>query len=238
MNGFNPDPNAPTPRQLRLLALAAVFQAAGLAYAFASQGSAALTGHQDAMDTLLKLALSEEKDPLKLLRNSDDLQLGLKLLESHLILFSGASSTRPKSIGFSEPTRYAIALFQIERKVYRRPKLVTHIIQQQSILNQRVNFFDQRYRNPSILAGMAATYVATAGTLRSRLKIKGQQATLTDATNVDCIRACLFAGIQAAHLWNGLGGRPWQLFFGRGAMLADIRMLAAVRHKMKNPQLH
>lgn len=234
MNGFNPDPNAPTPRQLRLLALAAIFQAAGLAYAFASQGAAALNGHQAAIDVLLKLALSEEKDPLKRLGNIDDLQLGIKLLESYLFSHKAASSL-PKSIRPSEPTRYAFALFQIERKVYRRPKLVSHIAQQQSILNQRVAFFDQRYRNPSILAGMASTYLHTAGTLRTRLKVKGQQATLTDATNVDCIRACLFAGMQAAHLWNSLGGRPWQLFFGRGAMLEDIRKLATIRHKMKNP---
>jgi high frequency lysogenization protein len=234
MNGFNPDPNAPTPRQLRLLALAAIYQAAGLAYAFATQGSAAINGHQDALDILLKLSLSEENDPIKRLGNIDDLSLGIKILESFLVSDT-KSSTLPKTIRPTEPMRYAFALFQIERKVYRRPKLVAHIAQQRSILSQRVTFFDQRYRHPSILAGMAATYLDTAGTLRSRLKIKGQQATLTDATNVDCIRACLFAGIQAAHIWNSLGGRPWQLFFGRGAMLADIRMLAAVRHKVKNP---
>jgi high frequency lysogenization protein len=233
MNGFNPDPNAPTPRQLRLLALAAIYQAAGLAYAFATQGSAAINGHQDALDILLKLSLSEEIDPIKRLGNIDDLSLGIKILESFLVSNTKSSSLL-KTLRPTEPMRYAFALFQIERKVYRRPKLVTHIAQQRSLLSQRVTFFDQRYRHPSILAGMAATYLDTAGTLRSRLKIKGQQTTLTDATNVDCIRACLFAGIQAAHIWNGLGGRPWQLFFGRSAMLADIRMLAAVRHQVKN----
>jgi high frequency lysogenization protein len=237
MNSFNPDPNAPTPRQLRLLALAAIFQAAGLAYAFAYQGSVTLTEHADAMDTVLKLALAEETDPLKLLKNSNDLHLGLKFLENHLALSSG-NTTQPKTLRFLEPTRYAFALFKIERKVYRSSKMVTHITQQQHILSQRVTFFDQRYRHPSILAGMASTYLATAGTLRTRLKVKGQPTTLTDASNVDCIRACLFAGIQAAHLWNRLGGRPWQLFFGRSAMLSDIRMLAEVRHKIQNFRSH
>ncbi len=237
MNSFNPDPNAPTPRQLRLLALAAIFQAAGLAYAFAYQGAVTLTEHSDAIDTLLKLALTEEKDPLKLLKNSNELHLGLKFLENHLGLLSG-NTTQPKTLKFLEPTRYAFALFKIERKVYRSSKMVAHIVQQQSILSRRVTFFDQRYRNPSILAGMANAYLATAGTLRTRLKVKGQPTTLTDPSNVDCIRACLFAGMQAAHLWHRLGGRPWQLFFGRSAMLSDIRMLAEVRHKVKNFQLH
>ncbi len=237
MNSFNPDPNAPTPSQLRLLALAAIFQAAGLAYAFAYQGSVTLTEHSDAMETLLKLALTEEKDSLKLLKNSNDLHLGLKFLENHLALLSG-TTTQPKTLRFLEPTRYAFALFRIERKVYRSSKMVAHIVQQQSILNQRVTFFDQRYRNPSILAGMANAYLATAGTLRTRLKIKGQPMTLNDASNVDCIRACLFAGMQAAHLWNHLGGRPWQLFFGRSEMLSDIRMLAEVRHKIQNLRPH
>ncbi|GAC1373563.1 MAG: high frequency lysogenization protein HflD [Aquirhabdus sp.] len=233
MKGFNPDPNAPTPRQLRLLALASVYQAAGLAYAFASQGAAAINGHQAAFDALLKSALSDETDIRTRLGNIDDLLIGIKYLESRV----GKVTVRqalPKSKSPSEIDRYAVALLRIERNVYTKPKLVDLITQQKKILSQRVTFFDQRYRHPSILAGMATTYLETAGTLRTRLTIKGQQATLTDPTNVDCIRSCLFAGIQAAHIWHDLGGRPWQLIFGRRAMLEDIRLLAAMRHKMKH----
>lgn len=233
MNGFNPDPNAPTPRQLRLLALASVYQAAGLAYAFASQGSAAINGHQAAFDTLLKSALSDDSDIRTRLGNIDDLLIGIKHLEGRL----GKVTVRqalPKTKSPSEIDRYAVALLRIERNVYTKSNLVDLITQQKKTLSQRVAFFDQRYRHPSILAGMASIYVETAGTLRTRLTIKGQQATLTDSTNVDCIRACLFAGIQAAHIWHELGGRPWQLIFGRRSMLEDIRILAAIRHKMKN----
>ena len=233
MNGFNPDPNAPTPRQLRLLALASVFQAAGLAYAFASQGSAAINGHQEAFDALLKSALSDESDIRKRLGNIDNLLIGIKYLESRI----GKVTLRkalPKTKSPSEIDRYVAALMRIERNVYTKPNLVDLISQQKKTLSQRVTFFDQRYRHPSILAGMASIYVETAGTLRTRLTIKGQQATLTDPTNVDCIRACLFAGIQAAHIWHDLGGRPWQLIFGRRAMIEDIRLLAAMRYKIKN----
>lgn len=233
MIGFNPDPNAPTPRQLRLLALASVFQAAGLAYAFASQGSAAINGHQDALDALLKSALSDESDLGKRLGNIDDLLIGIKHLEGRI----GKVAVRqalPRTKSPTEIDRYAASLIRIERNVYTKPNLVDLISQQKKTLSQRVTFFDQRYRHPSILAGMASIYVETAGTLRTRLTIKGQQATLTDPTNVDCIRACLFAGIQAAHIWHDLGGRPWQLIFGRRAMIEDIRLLAAMRYKIKN----
>lgn len=233
MNGFNPDPNAPTPRQLRLLALASVYQAAGLAYAFASQGSAAVNGHQEAFDALLKSALSDETDIRIRLGHIDDLLIGIKHLEGRVGKVT-VKHALPKSKSPSEIDRYAVALLRIERNVYSKPNLVELITQQKKILSQRVTFFDQRYRHPSILAGMATMYLETAGTLRTRLKIKGQQATLTDPTNVDCIRACLFAGIQAAHIWHDLGGRPWQLIFGRRAMLEDIRLLAAMRYKMKN----
>jgi high frequency lysogenization protein len=233
MIGFNPDPNAPTPRQLRLLALASVFQAAGLAYAFASQGSAAINGHQKAFDALLKSALSDETDIRIRLGHIDDLLIGIKHLESRI----GKVPVRqalPKTKSPSEIDRYAAALIRIERNVYTKPNLVDLISQQKKTLSQRVTFFDQRYRHPSILAGMATIYLETAGTLRTRLTIKGQQATLTDPANVDCIRACLFAGIQAAHIWHDLGGRPWQFIFGRRAMIEDIRVLAAMRYKMKN----
>ena len=233
MNGFNPDPNAPTPRQLRLLALASVYQAAGLAYTFVSQGSAVINGHQDAFDALLKSALSDETDIRKRLGNIDDLLIGMKHLEGRVGKVT-VKQAPPKTKSPSEIERYAVTLLRIERNVYTKPNLVNLITQQKKILSQRVTFFDQRYRHPSILAGMATIYLETAGTLRTRLTIKGQQTTLTDATNVDCIRACLFAGIQAAHIWHDLGGRPWQLIFGRRAMLEDIRMLAAIRHKMKN----
>jgi high frequency lysogenization protein len=232
MTVFNPDPNAPTPRQVKLLALAAVFQSAGLAYAFATQGSAALHGHQAAFDALLKMALSEETDILTRLGGVDNLSYGLKSLEGSLNApFPRGTGTRTKR--FTEPMRYAFALLQIERKIYSRVNLVAHIEHQQKILTQRIVFFDQRYRHPSILAGMAATYLATAGTLRTRLSIKGQQTLLTDPSNVDCIRACLFAGIQAAHLWRGLGGRRLQLIFGRRAMQDDLRALALNRYRTK-----
>lgn len=233
MNGFNPDPNAPTPRQLRLLALASVYQAAGLAYAFASQGSAAINGHQAAFDALLKSALSDETDIRLRLGHIDDLLIGIKHLEGRVGKIT-VKQALPKSKSPSEIDRYAVALLKIERHVYSKPPLVELISQQKKTLSQRVAFFDQRYRHPSILAGMATTYLETAGTLRSRLTIKGQQATLTDPANVDCIRACLFAGVQAAHIWHDLGGRRWQFTFGRRAMLEDIRLLAAIRYKMKN----
>ncbi len=234
MNVFNPDPNAPTPRQVKLLALAAIFQAAGLAYAFASQGTAALLGHQDAFDALLKMALSEETDVLKRLGGVDELAFGLKTLENCLTVpFSVTPAPRERKLRFTEPMRYGFALLQIERKVFGKAALVSHLVQQQKLLSQRVAFFDQRYRHPSILAGMAATYLATAGTLNTRLKIKGQQTTLTDPANVDCIRACLFAGMQAAHIWRELGGRRYQLILSRKTMMEDLRALAIARYRLK-----
>ncbi len=233
MTTFNPDPNAPTPSQMRLLALAAVFQSAGLVFSLASQGIAAQQSHQEAFDALYRLALSNESDPLLRLGSIDRYTLGLKILEAVLVPPISNRPT-PRQLQLSEPRRYAVALMATERRIYGKAALVNLTHQQLKLLNQRAAFFNQHYRHPSMLAGMAGTYLATAGTLRSRIKVKGQKNTLTDSATVDAIRATLFAGVQAAHLWRELGGHRLQLLFQKRSMLADLRALAAKRYQLRH----
>ena len=140
----------------------------------------------------------------------------------------------PAPAPYAEALRYAIALLHIERKVYRKASFVEKIAEQQKNLQQRLNFFDHNVQHSAILASTANLYVETAGTLKSRLNVRGKPDVLKNQANIDRIRSCLFAGMQAAHLWRELGGNRLQLIFGRHGMLEDIRSIA----KMQYAQSH
>ena len=214
-----------TPRQARLIALAAVFQSAQLVHLFATQGRAALHTHQREFDQLIHASLSDDLYPPTRYGYPASLRLGLRTLESCLTQ-PFTSTPAPKRWRYSESMRYTLALLTLERKIYRQAKLTGIIEQQLPVLTNRLSFFDGDVQHSAVMAGFAQLYLDTAGTLKMRLKIQGQQAHLTEQANIDRIRACLFAGVQAAHLWHQLGGRRWSFMFGRRHLLEDLRELA------------
>jgi high frequency lysogenization protein len=214
-----------TPRQARLIALAAVFQSAQLVHLFATQGRAALHTHQREFDQLIHASLSDDLYPPTRYGYPASLRLGLRTLESCLTQ-PFTSTPAPKRWRYSESMRYTLALLTLERKIYRQTKLTGIIEQQLPVLTNRISFFDGDVQHSAVMAGFAQLYLDTAGSLKMRLKIQGQQAHLTEQANIDRIRACLFAGVQAAHLWHQLGGRRWSFMFGRRHLLEDLRELA------------
>ncbi len=226
-------------RQNRLLALAAVFQAAQLTHLLALQGSQALHGiNSAAFNRLLQASfeiqpkLQHSLFSLDFFSSFQDLQIGLQALEGALMQPYQQSKPRlPAPAPYAEALRYAIALLQIERKVYRKTEFVEKITTQQKTLKQRLNFFDHNLQHSAILASTANLYVETAGSLSSRLNVRGKPDILKNQANIDRIRSCLFAGLQAAHLWRELGGNRLQLIFGRRGMLEDIRAIARLHYE-------
>ena len=225
-------------RQNRLLALAAVFQAAQLTHLMALHGGQALSGiNSSALNRLLQASFDIQAHvqhslfSLDFFHSFGDLQVGLRSLEGALMQPYQQSKPRlPAPAPYAEALRYAIALLQIERKVYGKASFVEKIAEQQKMLKQRLNFFDHNVQHSAILASTANLYVETAGTLKSRLNVRGKPEVLKNQNNIDRIRACLFAGLQAAHLWRELGGYRLQLIFGRRGMLEDIRAIAKLQY--------
>lgn len=229
-----------TLRQNRLLALAAVFQSAQLTYLLATQGKSALNGLTgDAFNLLLTASYEIHPQQLNSLvtldfyRSVNDLYIGLRSFEGSLTqpFQQNTKSRVPQPTPYGESFRYAMALLHIERKIYRQHRFVEKIGQHQKSLKSKLAFFDQNQQHPAILASTANLYVETAGSLKSRLNVRGKPEYLKDQSNVDRIRASLFAGIQAAHLWRQLGGNRWQLIFTRRAMLEDLQSLAKHHYK-------
>lgn len=229
-------------RQNRLLALAAVFQAAHLTYLLATQGKSTLNGLSGvALNRLLSASCEIHPQKMNSLATLDfyesinELQIGLRAFEGALTQpFQQNKSRLPNPTPYGETFRYATALLHIERKVYAKADFVEKIHQHQHTLKNRLAFFDQNQQHPAILASIASLYIDTAGSLKSRLNVRGKPEYLKEQANVDRIRACLFAGIQAAHLWRQLGGNRWQLVFGRRAMLEDIQFFAQFNYQQQD----
>lgn len=228
-----------TERQNRLLALVALFQAAQLTYSLATEGKSTLTGlSNQSFTALLQAGLKiHDQQPaslfsLDLYGNMENLHIGLRSLEGALIQpYQNTRSRLPLPRQYGETFRYAMALMQLEKKVYKKPAFAQRISGEQANIAQRLNFFDHNVQHPAILASLASLYIDTAGQLTPRLSVRGKPEYLKSQPTIDAIRACLFSGIQAAHYWRQLGGNRFQLVFSRKAMLEDLRQLARIRYQ-------
>jgi high frequency lysogenization protein len=229
-------------RQNRALALAAVYQATQLTHM-----TAMTTGQQNMtesgnfyLEKLITASLNirpttnHSQHTLDFFSQLPDIALGLKTLESCITQpFSSAPSSRlPKMNTAKLPMTYAMALLQLEKKVYSNPKFVEIIEKSQQKILKQLSFFDNNYLHPSIIANLAQTYVETAGQINPRIMVRGNADAFKDSAHTNRIRASLFTGLQMAHLWRQLGGSSWNMIFSKRKLLKDIQDLARLQYQI------
>lgn len=228
-------------RQNRALALAAVFQATQLTHMNAISGRQSIGESGNFYFTqLIKASLNirptdnSSNQTLDFFSQLSDISLGLKILESSITQpFNSSPSSRiPKIANAKLPMTYAMALLALEKKVYSNPKYVEIIEKSQQKILKQLSFFDNDYLHPSIIANLAQTYVETAGQINPRIMVKGNAEAFKDASHTNRIRACLFTGLQMAHLWRQLGGSTWNMIFSKRKLLKDIQDLARLQHQV------
>ncbi len=228
-------------RQNRALALAGVFQATQLTH------MTALTGRQSIgesgnfyLEQLIKASLNIRPagkcscQTLDFFTQLADISLGLKTLESSINEpFTVSPKSRlPKLANTKLPMSYAMALLQLEKKVYSNPEFVKIIEQSQQKILKQLSFFDNNYLHPSIIANLAQTYVETAGQINPRIMVRGNAEAFKDSSHTNRIRASLFTGLQMAHLWRQLGGSSWGMIFSKRKLLQDIQDLARLQYQV------
>lgn len=228
-------------RQNRTLALAGVFQAAQLTH------MTALTGRQSIgesgnfyLEQLIKASLNIRPSgkcsaqTLDFFNQLADISLGLKTLESSINqpFTTSPTSRLPKLSSAKLPMSYAMALLQLEKKVYSNPKFVEIIEQSQQKILRQLSFFDNNYLHPSVIASLAQTYVDTAGQINPRIMVRGNAEAFKDSSHTNRIRASLFTGLQMAHLWRQLGGSSWGMIFSKRKLLQDIQDLARLQYQV------
>lgn len=200
----------------RTLALAGLFQSCHLAQQVARRGMA----DSDSLKTVLNSLFAREAESIEAVYGGSILNLrpGLQALIDQL-------GTPRQSAEQLELTRYAIGLLHLERKLSKRPQLLSAIGDGIERAHQQVDHYGLLHNN--VMANLASLYSDHISPLGARILINGEAIHLNNPDSASRIRALLLAGIRAAVLWQQKGGRRWQIVLRRGALLATARELLA-----------
>lgn len=195
----------------RVLALAGVFQAAGLVQELAT----GQTPDPGAVDTLFgSLLQTRPGDVPSVYGGVRPLRLGLGLLSWGL----GAGGTAPE-------TRYALAVLRLERQLHGREDLMRTIGRRIERLRldpaaaaAEVPGADRDAARLRLAHDFASIYTETLSTLPYRIQVQGRPEALRDTGVAARVRALLLAGVRSAVLWRQTGGSRRHLLLGRSGL--------------------
>lgn len=193
--------------QDRVTALAAVFQAAVLVDDIANNGSKSPRAFAASLNSLFALDATTVPE---IYPGSGSLAAGREFLGAVLRRETGADSSNRIS--------YVMAMLHLNGILRSDPDMQRIIRTRLGQIAEDTRALEDRATD-DVVAKVAALYVDTFGTLRFRVQVKGDPKQLQVPAVAARIRASLFAGVRAAHLWHHLGGRRWHLLFGQGKML-------------------
>ncbi len=227
--------------QHRLLALAAVCQAVQLAHLLAQHGETRVQQQcGDALLAILHLGCwprlgSEHGAPPAQPPSTREVlvwRLGLQTLER--LLWPAAAGPRVSVQARRDLQRNVLTVLRLSSGVNRRRMRLDQL--QQTVV-QRLDFFDQQVQQPAVLAGLADLYAEATQGRRLRVLLRGQASHMSTPVQADRLRACLWAGLHAAHLWRQHGGTLAQLLWQRRLLQQQLQALAQ-QHFYTDSLLH
>ncbi len=196
----------------RTLALAGVFQAAGLVQQMATRGSA----DPQPLETCIRSIF--EVDPPSteaVFGGVAGLRAGLSWLVEH---FSEKRSPEKLQV-----VKYAVSVLYLERQLAKQPAMLQRIGAGVERARRQSEHFSITHSN--VLASLAGCYGDTISTLTPRIIVSGEQGHLSNPEVANTVRALLLAAIRCAVLWRQCGGNRIQLLFGRRKLLAEAQRL-------------
>ena len=185
----------------RCIALAGVFQAAGLASRVARHGMADSDAMESSLYSLFQVDAASVEDVYGGLSGIAD---GLRTLREQLI------GEKARNIDI---TRYVISLMHLEKKLSKQPTMLQRLSEGINNATRQLEHYPLLHTN--ILAAMADLYSETISNLRPRIMIQGEPLHLQNTENINRIRALLLSGIRSAILWRQCGGNRFQILLGR-----------------------
>ncbi|MGH8491860.1 MAG: high frequency lysogenization protein HflD [Moraxellaceae bacterium] len=200
----------------KILALAAILQAASLADSMAWRGHCDPISLECSLESLLVFD-TDDTTAIYGKHKLRGLRVGITALEQALMPPMRHPHPRGPDI-----LRYALAIIHLERKLARNPDMLKLARSRLERATQQRQHFEG-LKELGMLRNFAGIYVDTLGTLKFRIQVKGDKKLLQTSTTQEQVRAILLAGIRAAWLWHRLGGRRWHLMLTRGSTAREVR---------------
>jgi high frequency lysogenization protein len=197
----------------RIFALAAMLQAAKQVHAIAR------TGQVDAVDfeACVRILFADSKDDVAAMCGGEaSLRHGLILLNG---LIQGNAVDGARAL-----MSYAASMTVLERKMAKDRKRLKRLADGMKRTSKQVEYFGS-VTHENVIAGLAAIYEENISSLNPRIIVHGKPEHLGHASSTNKVRALLFSGIRAAHLWHMNGGGKWKLIFARKSIASETEKL-------------
>lgn len=202
----------------RVLALAGIFQACRLVQQAARKNmvdNAALEA------SLVSIVNVNADDTAAVYGGTQGLRLGLRTLQEQL-----DKGAVPRDL---ELARYVVSVMHLERQLAGQPEMLERIGAGVEGTQQKREAF--AITHPEVITQLAEIYSDTISKLTPRIIVQGEEGYLSNPETANKVRALLLAAIRSAWLWHQVGGRRWQLVFGRGAMAREVTALLQSREE-------
>ena len=193
------------------LALASIFQTTALVHQLASTGQCDSHSNKASLNSIV----SQSDDVDEIFSSPEDLRVGFESLKTLL---------EKKPISMQNIMLYSTALINLEKKLMKKPQLLTQISAEIDHIKKQ-DFFDIHHSNS--IARLAELYKNTLGSLNPTIMVRGEQIYLTNRHTANHIRALLLAGIRAVSLWKSQGGKTWHLLLNKKKTLRYVNSLVA-----------
>ena len=184
----------------RVLALAGLFQAVGLAQQLANQGRCDEGAMESSVASVFRI---DAPSAAAVYGGVSGVRLGLRNLISQL-----DDSSRDMAL-----TRMAVTVMRLERTLARRPELTAKLQEGIVAAKRQVDHFGQD--SPQVVRRLAGLYAYTLSMLSPREKVSGNPQFLQQPAVVEKVRTNLLAAVRSAVLWRQVGGRQWQIVLNR-----------------------
>jgi len=196
----------------RVIALAAIFQAAALVQQVARQGK---INDIEAYNCIIESVLITSAD------NAADIYQGVSNVTLGLqTIIQQVANKKPLDM---EITRYILNLLHLERKLSKQPQLLQKLGDGIDSAIAQATHFSPTHEN--VVAKLGGLYSDTISTIPPKIMVEGEHGYLNNPGNANKVRALLLAGIRGAILWQQCGGSRLQLLFQRKKFIATAQQL-------------
>jgi len=208
------------PLRNRVLALAAMVQASHLVQGIARKGLADSSELECAIDSILTSPGSESIHAGHLYPNPQRLRTGLIFLQR--LLNGEELGTDIKQA--KELMAYCAGMMSLERKLSRDKEMLGKLGDGINRIKKQRDYFGGAMHE-NVIAAIAGLYGETISTMNPRIIVHGKPELLSQSNHTNKVRALLFSGIRAAHLWRTHGGSHFHLLLRRRSLSREARQL-------------